>query len=102
MSCDDIADKAIDIDVEPEQIGDASSKSVLMVGHKVMSMDRHEHDLNVNNRIDQEKQVKGTGLHGHFERDTRGYVASYDDQRGGWPCMLHKLCNLKEVGLHAP
>src|SRR6185436_6138101 len=100
MSCDDIADKAIDIDVESEQIGDAASESISVVGHEVMTMDGHKHCLDINDRIDQEKQVEGAGLYRHFESHARGQVACHDDQRGGRPRMLDKLYNFKEVGLH--
>ena len=93
MSCDDIADKAIDIDVESEQIGDAASESISVVGHEVMTMDRQQHRLNINDRIDQEKQVERARLYCHFERDTCGHIARHDDQGGGWPRMLHKLYN---------
>ena len=101
MACDDVADKSIDIDIEPEQIRDAASESVSVVGHEIMTMDSHEHGLNIDDRIDQEQQVDGTGLHCHLEGDACGQVARHDDQGSGRPCMLHKLHNLQEVGLHA-
>ena len=101
MACNDIADKAIDIDVEPEQIGDAAAQSVSVVGHEIMTMNRHEHGLNIDDRIDQEQQVEGTGLHRHLEGDACGHVARHDDQGSGRPRMLHKLHNFQEVGLHA-
>ena len=102
VACDDVADKSIDIDIEPEQIRDAASESVSVVGHEIMTMDSHEHGLNIDDRIDQEQQVDGTGLHCHLEGDACGQVARHDDQGSGRPCMLHKLHNFKEVGLHAP
>ena len=102
MACDDIADKSIDIDVEPEQIGDAAAQSISVVGHEVMTVDSHEHGLNIDDRIDQEQQVDGTGLRCHLERDACGHVARHDDQGCGRPGMLHELHNFKEVGLHTP
>jgi hypothetical protein len=98
---DNVADKPVDIDVEPEQIGDTPPESIAVVGHEIMTMDSHEHGLNINDWIDQEKEIEGPGLHCHLQRDTCGHVARHDDQGSGRPGMLHKLHNFKEIGLHA-
>jgi len=97
-----ITDKAIQIHVEPEQIGNASAHSVSVVGDQVMPVNLHEHGLKIDDWIDQQQEVKGMGLYRHLEGDACRHVARHDDHGSSRPRVLHKFHNFQEIRLHAP
>lgn len=97
-----VVDEMIQIDVEPEQIGDAALDSFPMIGHEVMARDGCEQGLHINDRVDQEQQVEGVALPGHLERHSRCQVARHGNQWSGRPRAARELHDGQKVVVQAP